>query len=87
MIVLLPVQNGVHAVKGDRLIVVERDETQLRLRMDFGTYEATYVLKGDEQSIGQAWREFLENYDLRYYVLDLTRLKRAPAPEAVATGD
>jgi|YNPMSStandDraft_1061717.scaffolds.fasta_scaffold141622_1 hypothetical protein len=87
MIVLLPVEDGVHAVKGDRLVAVELDKTQLRLRVDFGTYECTYVLEGDEHSVGQAWREFLENYDQRYYLLDLTRLKRAPAPEAVATGD
>jgi len=87
MIVLLPVQDGVHAVKGDRLVVVERDKTQLRLRMDFGTYEATYVLKGDEYSIGLAWADFLEHYDQTYYVLDLTWLKKSPAPGAVATGD
>jgi len=86
MIVLLRVGDGVHAVKGDRVVAVERDKTQLRLRVDFGTYEATYVLEGDEYSIGLAWSEFLENYDQRYYLLDWTRLK-SPAPEAVATGD
>jgi hypothetical protein len=87
MIVLLPVGDGVHAVKGDRVVAVERDKTQLRLRMDFGTYEATYVLEGDEYSIGLAWSDFLEHYDQTYYLLDLTWLKQSPAPEAVATGD
>jgi hypothetical protein len=87
VIFLIPVGNGVHAVKGDRVIAVERDRTELRLRVDFGTYLNSYVLEADEYSIGLAWSEFLEHYDQSYYLLDLTWLKKSPAPEAVAPGD
>ena len=88
MIVLLPVgEDGVAAFRGDRVVAVEREKTQLRLRVDFGTYLSTYVLEADEYSIGLAWSDFLEHYDQTYYLLDLTWLRKSPAPEALATGD
>jgi hypothetical protein len=87
MILLVPVEDGVHAVKGDRVVAVEREKTQLRLRVDFGTYQSTYVLEADEYSIELAWCDYLEHCDQRCYLLDLTWLKKSPAPEGVATGD
>jgi hypothetical protein len=88
MIVLLPMgEHRVNAIKADRVVAVERYKTELRLWVDFGTYVESYVLEGDEHSIGLAWSDYLEHYDHPYYVLDLTRLERSPAPWQWQWGD
>jgi hypothetical protein len=87
MIVLVPGPNAtIDAVIADR-VVVRREKTKLRLWFEFGGSIDDYVLEAKEEDVRHAWDEFVRHCADPSYVWDLTWMRDAPAPEAVATGD
>jgi hypothetical protein len=95
MIALLPVPDGIEAVRADRIVGVRREQKRLLVWADFAGRLEQYTLVAEEDAIREAWNEFVEHHDTPSYVWDLTSfsvwdwrsLLESPAPEAVATGD